>query len=125
MGSRVVGRILRVHPSVEVIGVVGMKRGPRCAREGDGEDNNPGGIVCVEPHHVLPSVVVPDDIIGGGWKTQGFKNGFDKKQGVGVEEVARVRVGPDVMGGDVRSAFYDNGAGHRHRCGRDVEELLI
>ena len=110
---------------MEVIGVVGMKRSRGCAREGDGEDNNPGGIVCVEPHRVLPSVVVPDDIIGGGWETQGFKYGFDEKQGVGVEEVGRVRVGPDVTGRDVRSAFYDNGAGRRHRCGRDVEELLI
>ena len=121
MGSRVVGRILRVHPSVEVIGVVGMKRGRGCAREGDGEDDNPGGIVCVEPHRVLPSVVVPDDIIGGGWETQGFKYGFDEKQGSGVEEVVWVSVGPNVTGGDVRFAFYDNGAGRRHQCGGDVE----
>ena len=102
--------MLRVHLFVEVMGVFRMKCGRGCAREGDGEDDNPRGVVRVELYRVLPGVVVLNDIIGCGWETQGFKNGFDKKQGVGVEEVAWVCVGLDVMGGRVRSAFYDHGA---------------
>ena len=100
---------------------MGVKRGRGRSREGDGEDNNPRGIVCVEPHRVLPRIVVPDNIIGGGWETQGFQYGSNEKQGFGVEEVVWVSVEQNVTGGDVRFAFYNNGARCWLQCGGDME----
>ena len=60
VGSRVSRRILGEHPSM------GLKYGCGCAREGDGEHYNPWGFVDVESHRILPTVVVPNDVVGDG-----------------------------------------------------------
>ena len=58
---------------------MGLEYGRGCAREGDGEHYNPWGVVCVGSHRAFPQVVVPDDIIGGGWEAQGFQYGLNEK----------------------------------------------